>query len=134
VLRITFANSNTGTGSYTVYANPVAIEMEGGDGSLLSDNLDSRPTKYNFVYDDRPLSLVWRNHGADNVNFSGLVDVLLTYREQDKWVKWGDVSPLFRDRYAGTGWHSFYVDDVVTKVREGGGKIFDEVKVILYEA
>ena len=134
MIRISFADSNTGTGLYTVYANPVAVDMEGGDGSLLSDNLDSRPTKYNFVYDNRPVELVWKNHDANNVNFSGLVTTLLSYKDMEKWLRWGQIESLFRDRYPGTGWHHFYVDDVKARIREGGGSIFDEVRVILYEA
>lgn len=131
--RIQFADNTNGDGLYTLPYNPVEADVDDNDRVIVSNNLASRPVHYVLQYDDRPVVLRWKGWKFDNATFSGMVQELKSYVYENKYVRWGTISDMFVNNYAGTGWQGpFFVASVTPKIKDGGGKICDEVEIVMY--
>lgn len=128
--RIQLAGTSDGTGAYTFSINPVSLDWPGEAYQRDIKMIDSEQATQNIYWDDRQVVMTWRNLPLSNTAFASQVAVLRGYIGTKKYINLRDLAGLVPSESA--SWIGpFRVKNVIPKIREGGGKFWESVELIL---
>ena len=129
--RVTFSGIDSEV-EYELPINPVFIDMHDNPSTVTVECYGSE-TAVQTIFDNRVYEMTWRGWSATHVVFSGMLSNLKDYENDEVYINFGDITPLFINT-ATTGWNGPYrVKEVQPVVRAGASMVFESVTLRFYK-
>jgi len=128
--HVQFSDSSTGASAYTLWANPIELDLADSVDQEKVELVDDSPAWQQRSFDGRPKRMAWGTWPVTHASFSSQVTTLRGYIGAEKYINFGDIDYDGNPYHDAGSWRKFLVVDLTTTLRPGGNFYYDRVELL----